>query len=124
MKLIQHFTLLLPGGVNKTLIEFPGYPELQQYMFSLYRMRALSRLLDDLPSASEVMSFMVNTKVHWDDFLKSSLRLSTQDIVDLIEAFENANYTKHEDIRDFIRGLVDKRPTGILRYSQTLDAYN
>ena len=120
MQLEQHFTLLSPGGVRTNLAKFSGYSDLQQYMFSLYRMNTLKSLLDKRPSAADVMAFTANTNLQWRDFVKSTMRISTENVIDLIDAFSNSYLTMYEDTYAFLRGFLDDRPTGILFFSQTI----
>lgn len=118
--LVQTFELQTPNSKTK-LKEFIGNDHelvaLREYMFSMYRIQALDRLVKGQTTGQEVMQFMSNTHVLWSEFRNKSIRVTTSNLVDLIDSFESAKIENREPITSFIKELCENRPPGILMYA-------
>lgn len=124
MRVVQRFQLQTPTD-TKDLLELADqtveHMHLREYMLSLYRLRALDKLLLEQPRAVDVMKFMSNIADIWRDFHKSAMRMGDSDIDDLITAYNAANLTWCDDLFKFLEEFKANRPPGILLYCARLE---
>ena len=84
---------------------------LREYMFTLFRRRALEELLETQPTAKQVMALVSNIGAMWTDFNGATMHMSDEDIDEMFEAF-TVGLRPHDEL---FRCLTS-RPQGDLYY--------
>lgn len=108
MQLIQ---ILLKASSGSEVARYTGsseqgYTDLREYMFSLFRMRQLQYLLDnEHPTAQTIMAWMANTYIQWDNFKNTNIKLSVEDIQEMLIIFDASKITLPEQLVSLLRTI-------------------